>query len=71
VAELFEVAGDPLTLGRSLDQYLGRRLSAEQAVEAVPVGLDSALLELAILGQDADLAGDLVEVDADVVHGWS
>jgi hypothetical protein len=48
-----------------------RRAAGEQLVEAIPVGLDAALDQLAVFCQDANLAGVLVELDSDVVHGWS
>lgn len=39
-------------------------------MEARSVGLDAALDELAVFGQDADLAGVLVDVDSNILHGW-
>ncbi len=62
VAQGFEVAGAPLALGRGLDEDARLRPAAEQGVEARPLGLDAALDESAVFGQDADLAGVLVDV---------
>jgi hypothetical protein len=71
VPERFEVTSAPLALGRCLDEDARRRSTREQLVEALPLGLDAALDEFAVFGQDADLAGGLVQVDADEIHGWS
>jgi hypothetical protein len=65
VAECFEVAGAPLALGRGFHQDARRRPLTQELVEALPVGLDAALDELAVFGQDANLAGVLVEVYSD------
>src|SRR4051812_27032183 len=70
-AEPFEVTGAPLALGRGFDEDARRRPLTQELVEALPLGLDAALDELAVFGQDADLTHVLVEVYSDVIHGWS
>src|ERR1043166_1296677 len=55
VAQGFEVACAPLALGRGLDEDARRRPLTEELVEALPVGLDAALDQLALFGEDADL----------------
>src|SRR5918912_2156557 len=64
------MAGDPLALGRGFDEDARLRLICEHLVEARPGGLDAALGQFAAFAQGADLAGSLVQVDADEVHGW-
>jgi hypothetical protein len=71
VAERFEMSCRPLAVGRGFDEHARRRSRGEQLIETLPVGLDAVLDQLAAFGQDADLAGGLVEVYSDVVHGWS
>jgi hypothetical protein len=71
VAEPFEVACAPLALGRGLDEDARWRPLGEELVEALPIGLDAALYEFALFCQDADLTRVLMQVDADVIHGWS
>ena len=43
VPELFEVTGDPLALGRGLDEDARRRPGSEYLIEARPGALDAAL----------------------------
>src|SRR5687767_2333359 len=57
VAESFEVAGDPFALRARLDQDASWRACAEQSGDVFAVGLDAAFDQLAVFGQDADLAG--------------
>ena len=70
VAEFFKEAGDPLALGQRLDEDARPRPAAEQGLEACSLGLDAALEESAVFGQDADLAGVLVDIYPDVLHDW-
>jgi hypothetical protein len=70
VPQPFEVTGDPLTPGARLDQDVRARAVAEQFGDVLVVGLDAPLDQFAVRGNDADLAGDLAEVEADEVHSW-
>ena len=70
VAEGFEVAGDPLTLGARFDQDARGRARAEHLADVLAVSLDAALNQLVVFGQDADLAGDLAEVETDEINRW-
>src|SRR5215204_251225 len=70
VAESFEVAGDPFALRTRLDQDASGRARAEQFGDVFAVGLDAALDQLAVSSDDADLAGELAEVETDEVHRW-
>jgi hypothetical protein len=71
MAERFEVAGAPLALGRGLDEDPCRRPAGQEFIEALPISLSAALDEFAVGSQDGDLAGCLVEVDANKVYCWS
>jgi hypothetical protein len=52
-------------------QDRGRRSPAECFGETLGFGADPALDHLAALGQDADRAFPLGQIDAKMVHGWS
>src|SRR5262245_31084197 len=43
---------------------------AEDGREALGLGADALLDQFATLGEDADLTSPLVDVDANMVHGW-
>src|SRR5262249_27768045 len=60
VAECLEAAGHPLELSHRLDQDAGSGPAAQLGGEALPVGPDPALDDLAGLRLDADLAIALV-----------
>jgi hypothetical protein len=68
VAEGFEVACDPLALRARLDQDASRRAATEQFGDVFAVGLDATLDQLAVLGDDSDLAGDFTQIETDEVH---
>src|SRR5262249_23709329 len=70
VAERFQTPGDPFTLRRGFQQDLGRRPPAECLGETLGLGADPALDQLASSGQETDLAFPLVQIDANMVHGW-
>ena len=70
VAERLETAGHPFTVGRGLDHNPGAGPGAEHGGEALGLGADALLDDLAPLGEDVDLAFPLVHVDANMVHGW-
>src|SRR5215470_9995360 len=70
VAERLQTSGDPFTLRRGFQQDLGRRPPAEGLGEPLGFGADPALDQLASLSQETDLAFPLVQVDANMVHGW-
>src|SRR5438105_423549 len=57
-------------LGRCLDEDPGRRSLPEQRCESLPLRADAALDDLSLLAQDAELAFQLVHVDANMLHGW-
>src|SRR5262249_49543170 len=70
VAERLEAASYPLRLGHRFHQDAGPGPAAELRGESLPVGADPALDDLAGLRLDADLTIALVQVDANMVHGW-
>jgi hypothetical protein len=70
VAEGLETAGHPFAIGRGLDQHPGAGPGPEHGGEALGLGADPLLDDLAPLGEDVDLAFPLVHVDANMVHGW-
>ncbi len=70
VAESFEAAGHPLAVGRRLDQDPRPGPIAEHRREARGLGVDPPLDQLALLGEDADLAFLLMHVHANMVQGW-
>jgi hypothetical protein len=69
LTQYFEAACDPFALGRGFDEDARPQPVVEQRVEARSLGLDAALDQLTAFGQDADLAGVLMDVDPDVFHG--
>jgi len=71
VAQRFEAPRDPFALGRGFDQNPRAGSIAEHGREALWLGADPLLDQLAGLGEDADLAFLLVHIDANMVHGWS
>jgi hypothetical protein len=54
----------------SLDHNPGAGPGPEDGAEALRLGPDAPLDDLAALGEDVDLAFPLVHVDANMVHGW-
>src|SRR5262252_3401781 len=70
MAERFQTPGDPFTLRRGFQQDLGRCPPAEGLGEPLGFGADPALDQLASLSQETDLAFPLVQIDANMVHGW-
>ena len=68
--EPLEAAGDPFTVGRGLDEDPRPGPRAKHRREALGLGADALLDQFASLGQDADLTFPLVDVDANMVHGW-
>ncbi len=64
MAKGFETPGNPLALGRGLEEDARRRLPAQCLGEALRLGADPARDQLASLRQDANLALPLVHVDA-------
>ena len=69
VAEGFEVGGDPLALRARLDQDASGRAAAEQSGDVFAVGLDAALDQFAVFGDDADPTGDFTRIESDEVQG--
>ncbi len=70
VAQPLQAAGSPFTVGRGFDQDARPGPRAEHHREALGLGADPLLDQLAPLGQDTDLTFPLVHVDANMVHGW-
>ena len=65
------MAGDPLALGQSLDQYLGRALVPSKLLKlSLSVLTRRSMISPASVRMQTRLEF-FVEVDADVVHGWS
>ena len=67
VAERLQTPGDPFTLRRGFQEDLGRRPPAECLDEPLGFGADPPFNQFAALGQDADLAFLLVQIDANMV----
>jgi hypothetical protein len=70
VAERLQAAGHPFAVGRGLDHNPGAGPGPQHGAEALRLGPDAPLDDLASLGEDVDLAFPLVHVDANMVHGW-
>ena len=70
MAEPLETAGEPFAVGRGFDQDARPWARAEDRREAFGLGADALLDQFAPFGEDADLAFPLVDVDANMVHGW-
>src|SRR5262249_18018175 len=62
--------GDPFAVGRRFDQDARPGARAEHGREALGLGADAPLDQFAALGEDADVTFPLVDVDANMVHGW-
>ena len=71
MAEGLEAAGHPFAIGRSLDEDARPGPLAEHGGEALGLGADALLPQFAALGHDTDLTVPLVDVDANMLHGWS
>jgi hypothetical protein len=69
--QLLQTARDPFTLGRSFDEDSCRPAPAEHLLQIHPISFGPSLNQLTVMGEDANLAVDLVNVDTDVVqtHG--
>jgi hypothetical protein len=61
----------PLALCRGLDQDPGPRPVAQHLGESARLRPDPALKQFPLLGQDTDLAILLMDVDANMIHGWT
>ncbi len=61
---------DPLALRRRLDQDPSPRMRAERRFEAGPLRDDPPFDHLPVRRDDGDLALILVNVDANMLHGW-
>src|SRR5712691_3079753 len=70
VAEGLEAARHPLAVGRGLDQDPGAGPVPEHGGETLALGADAPLDDLTGLGEEVDLAFPLVDIDANMVHGW-
>lgn len=65
-----QAACHPFAVGGGLDQDPRPGPIAEHRGETRGLGAYPALNQLALLGEDADLAFLLVDVDAKMLHGW-
>src|SRR5216684_156790 len=70
VSQRLETPRDPFTVRRGLDHDPRSGSTAEHGGEAFGLRPDPALDQLAPLGQETDLAFPLVDVDANMIHGW-
>src|SRR5262249_40081664 len=70
VSQRLETPRDPFTVGPRLDRDPRPGATPEQGREAFGLGPDPPLHQLAPLGQETDLAFPLVDVDANMIHGW-
>jgi hypothetical protein len=66
-----ETPRDPFAVGRGLDHDPRPGSMAKHGREALWLRPNPALDQFTALGQDADLAFPLVDVDAHMIHGWS
>src|SRR6266545_8192107 len=70
VPQPLQAARHPFTLGRGLEQDPAAGPVAEYGREALGLRADPLLDQLAPFGQDTDLTFLLVDVNANMVHGW-
>jgi len=70
VAEGLETPGHPFAIGRGLDQHSGAGPGPEHGGEALALSADPLLDDLTALGEDVNLTFPLVDVDANMIHGW-
>src|SRR5439155_1995797 len=70
VAQRLEAPRHPLAFGRGLDEDPRPPSVAQDLGGPVRLRPDPALEQFPRLGQDADLAVLLVDVDANMIHGW-
>src|SRR5712691_7176418 len=70
VAQRLQTPRDPFTVGRGLDDDPRSWPIPEDRGEALGLRADPSLDQLASLGQGTNLAFPLVDVDANMVHGW-
>jgi hypothetical protein len=70
VTQGLEAASHPLALGRGLEQDARGRPTTEQRGEPLRGRADASFDHFAVVGEDADLALALVEIESDIVHGW-
>src|SRR5712691_11753930 len=70
VAEGLEAARHPLAVGRGFDQDPGPGPVPEHGGETLALGADAPFEDFTVLGEDVDLAFPLVDIDANMVHGW-
>src|SRR5262249_27324330 len=69
VAQIFEAAGDPLTLRGRLHEDLGRWPTAKHLDQARALRANPPGDQLTVPGEDRNLAFPLPEVHANMVHG--
>ncbi len=69
VSERLQVPRHPLALGRGLQQYPRRRPVPQHCGEPLPAGDDPAFDDLPVLGENAELALALVQINPYDIHG--
>jgi hypothetical protein len=70
VSQRLEAPRYPLAFCRGLDEDPRPRPGAQDLGEPAWLRPDPALEQFPLLGQDADLAILLMDVDANMIHGW-
>src|SRR4029450_10460534 len=71
MAQRHETPRDPFAVGRGIDHDPSPGSIAKHGREARWLRPNPAFDQFTALGQDADLAFPLVDVDANMIHGWS
>jgi hypothetical protein len=70
VTQGLEAPSDPFTLGRGLDEDPSAWPSAQHLSEPLGLGADAAFHHFAGLREQADLTFLLVQIGANILHGW-
>ena len=71
VAQRLDRLRHPFALGRRLEEHARGRAVREHGDEFLSRALDPPLDHLALRRQDADLTFPLMDIDANMLHGWS
>src|ERR671919_667936 len=70
VTQRLEAPRHPLALRRRLDENARRGPASEGVGESPWLGAEAAFEQLTVLCQDAELTLLLVDIDANMIHGW-
>jgi hypothetical protein len=71
MAQPFEAGRDPFALGRRFQQHFRPRPATQHGRESLPARPHAAFRDLAGVAEDVDLAVAFMQVDANMIHGWS